>query len=241
MNTDPLMGKSSGKVSTTSTGTVDTTRKMGNWRRLGVWWSGVSGQRAIWIRNWATDPRRGKFIRLWADLVLVMGNLMAILCRVLCAFGIVRGRDWRAGKPRIISAAGKYSIVFVCGNCHFAARDPCRSVGVTIGLNLLFDHRCSRGYHCRIRLPGCCSILNFGIRRKWKHLLFLMVFIMGASFLRRYFWQNPTWHPSLADLFHRCPTARPYILPSELSAPRAMLHRYLQPIGKRANSKIESG
>ncbi|MFI5171730.1 MAG: Nramp family divalent metal transporter [Chitinophagales bacterium] len=188
-----LTGKSTGKSLDEVHASVDTTSKVGIWRKLFAF-IGPAYMVSVGYMdpgNWATDLAAGSAFGYRLIWVLLMSNLMAILLQSHSArLGIVRGRDLaQASKesfPPIINIP-----LYIFAEIAIAACDLAEVLGLAIGLNLLFGMPLLTGVS--IAVLDCLLlllILNLGIR-KMEAFIISMVFIMGASFFVEIFLAHP--------------------------------------------------
>ncbi len=188
-----LSGRSSGKSLDEVNASVDTTLKVGKWRKL-LAFLGPAYMVSVGYMdpgNWATDLAAGSSFGYQLIWVLLMSNLMAILLQSHCVrLGIARGRDLaQASKesyPPIINIP-----LYLFAEIAIAACDLAEVLGLAIGLNLLFGMPLLTGVS--IAVLDCILlllILNLGIR-KMEAFIISMVFIMGASFFVEIFLAKP--------------------------------------------------
>lgn len=180
------MGKSLEEVNAT----VDTTTKIGFWRKL-LSFVGPAYLVSVGYMdpgNWATDIAGGSQFGYKLIWVLLMSNLMALLLQSLSArLGVVRGKDLaqasRESYPRIINIP-----LYILAEIAIAACDLAEVLGMAIGLQLLFGMPLIWGVSLTVLDTFLLLFLiNQGMRKMEAFILALVIIIGGAFVLEMIF------------------------------------------------------
>jgi manganese transport protein len=169
--------------------TVDTTNKVGFWRRIFAFLGPAYLVSVGYMDpgNWATDLAGGArygYALLW---VLVMSNLIAILLQSMCArLGVVARRDLAQASREMYPRWTNYAL-YGFAEVAIAATDLAEVVGMAIGLQLLFKIPLIWGVAISVLDAFLLLwLMQWGIRKLEVFIIGLIAVIGGAFAIQMY-------------------------------------------------------